>query len=64
MDYSPWGRKELDTTEGLSTAQHSTALATHTFTFTLGKGKKGPRGPAPLTDSCIHPLAAMMTLPG
>ena len=25
VDYSPWGRKELDTTEGLSTAQHSTS---------------------------------------
>ena len=24
MDYSPWGRKELDMTEQLSTAQHST----------------------------------------
>ena len=24
MDYSPWGHKELDMTEQLSTAQHST----------------------------------------
>ena len=29
--YSPWGRKELDTTEQLSTAQHSTASCKNTM---------------------------------
>ena len=31
MGYSTWGRKESDTTERLSTAQHSTYLPTDYF---------------------------------
>ena len=45
MGYSPWGHKELDTTEQLSTAQHSTELTYHypkkiRILFGLKKKKK------------------------
>ena len=31
VGYSPWGHKKLDTTERLSTAQHSTMIVTDVY---------------------------------
>ena len=49
-DDSPWGRKESDTTEGLTQAE--TLEGSHKY-FVLRSGNESCKGPCPLSAHCL-----------
>ena len=55
MSYSPWGRKESDTTEHVHAHTHA---HTHTHTHTLKEGKVGPE----VHDWYLCPLTRLTVL--
>ena len=62
VGYSPWNHKESDTTERLSTAQHST-MSKIIISTILGKGQRSPGiGPPPSFQSLIVGLGTVMVL--
>ena len=61
MGYSPWSRKESDTTERLSTAEHTSSLGGcgKLFTESVPVHYRTTPGWMPVeTDGCWRPLAA------